>query len=164
MRNSTYQVGELIGWAEWEPPAPQLHIPHELAVGLTPVDMAPYGDDPAIGARLRKRQEKWHATQFRALPRPGQPAVKAAAARDGQNRVATAESGTAPLPRGEETGGAANARSQETGGASARATLPLPATRNPEPGIRNASGNRAADDPMLREFLDEDELDALHVA
>ena len=152
IRNSTYQVGEFIGWAEWEPPAPQLHVSHELAAGLEPADMAQYGDDPSIGARLRKRQEKWHSTQFRALPRPGQPAVKAAAARDGQNRVATAEIGTAALPGREESGGAASARSQETGVESAhRSSLRAPRSIEDMP-------------YSMRKLLAEEELDAVPAA
>lgn len=122
--------GQFIGWAEFEPMSPQLRVEAELVVGMVPVGMDQYGDDPKAGMKMRRIQERWHATQYRALPRPGQPTVKAATVRDGQGNVATAEAGTTSTP--------------------ATHADPKP-RRTPVAHSRNS----AQEDARLREFLEE---------
>jgi hypothetical protein len=96
--------GELICLARWEMPGPQLEV--ESAPGL--VARAPeeiYGVSEDDGYAARKRQERFVRTAFRALPRPGQPAVKVAEARDSHGQVVRAQSAadaaapTAALPQ-----------------------------------------------------------------
>jgi hypothetical protein len=43
------------------------------------------------GDTIRRKQEKFVSTQFRAMPRPGQPSVRSASARDGRGNVINVE-------------------------------------------------------------------------
>lgn len=82
--------GQFIGWADFEVPGPQATIDATHIPGLearTARDI--YGTDDQ-GKDLRKAQLRAVRTAFRALPRPGQPSVRAATMRDGRGNVAEA--------------------------------------------------------------------------
>jgi hypothetical protein len=131
-----WRVGEFVGWAAWEMPGPQLEVtPNEVAGLRIQNTREIYGVGPEAdtGFSARRRQEKWVRTSVRVLPRPGQPAVKAASARDGRGNVA-----------------------EVTAGARSRSEAPQRPTQRQAIDTRNS----AAADPRLREFLEEDELQA----
>lgn len=91
--------GEFITFARWEMPGPQLEA--ERADGLPLVaarelycGLGPLQDD---GYARRRAQEKFVRAAFRALPRPGQPAVGIAEIRDGRGSFArVVENGARP--------------------------------------------------------------------
>lgn len=86
--------GQYIGWAAWEIPGPQLDIDATSARGLTIRSVEEiYGAGAEdTGNSERRRVDKHVSTSFRALARPGQPALKASTQRDGEGRVAKMES------------------------------------------------------------------------
>ncbi len=131
-----WKAGEFVGWAAWEMPGPQLDVTPDETAGLrirNTREIYGVGPEADAGFSGRRQQEKWVRTAVRVLPRPGQPAVKAASARDGRGNVA-----------------------ERTDGARVRTeTSPRPAPR-----AAIDSRNSAAADPRLREFLEEDELQA----
>lgn len=106
-----WSVGQFIGFAAWEIPGPQLDIDATSARGLTIRSVEEiYGagaEDAGNGER--RRVDKHVSSSFRALARPGQPALRASTQRDGEGRVAKMESAetmiTAPAatPRREKT-------------------------------------------------------------
>ena len=63
------KVGQLLCWAQYETPGPQIDL-------RDPAQRTPRAASEAIQA-----QKHWHATAFRALPRPGQPALKSSVIR-----------------------------------------------------------------------------------
>jgi hypothetical protein len=86
--------GQRIGWATFEPPGYQLATEDPRMIeGLQLANVSRYGADPEIGLKLRAQQSKWHRTEFGALPRPGQPAIKASITRDGRGNIAKVEQG-----------------------------------------------------------------------
>lgn len=82
--------GDFICFARWEMPGPQLDMDTAPAGLQAVTTQALYGvgaehDD---GYARRRSQEKFVRTAFRALPRPGQPAMKSAEVRDGRGNFA----------------------------------------------------------------------------
>jgi hypothetical protein len=86
--------GQFIGWAALEVPGPQATLQVQSVRGRdawTVQDrygVAEDGRDAGRRAQLRRVR-----TEARILPRPGQPVVRAATARDGRGNVAQAETG-----------------------------------------------------------------------
>lgn len=93
-----YKLGKLIGFAQWEMPAPSVDVTGPVR-GCEPRPVDEFYGAGAVdqGDTIRKRQSKLVATAFSALPRPGQPAVKRSEARDGEGNVSRVESGAQPL-------------------------------------------------------------------
>lgn len=84
------KVGAFIGWAVWEMPAPAADVEGDVR-SLERRSVEEFYGRGAFDNQnnLRKKQSKIVATAFSALPRPGQPAVKVASARDGEGNVVT---------------------------------------------------------------------------
>jgi hypothetical protein len=127
-----WRDGEFVGWAAWEMPGPQFEATADEVRGLTvrsTREIYGVGPEADAGYAGRRRQEKWMRSASRVLPRPGQPAAKAATGRDGRGNVAEVSVGTAQ-----------------------RATPEI------RPAQRTAmdARNTAAADPRLREFLDDE--------
>ena len=81
-----FREGQFITWAPFELPGPAADVA-SLPAGHVAVDDY-YGlGAPDPGDVELRRQKRWHRTAARLLPRPGQPAVKAGAVRDGQGNV-----------------------------------------------------------------------------
>jgi hypothetical protein len=115
-----YQLGELIGYAAWECPAPSLDVTGDVR-GVERQPLAEFYGEGALdqGDTLRKKQTKLVATVFSAMPRPGAPAVKTTEARDGHGRVSRVE--TAP-----PSGSAAAAPRPDARASALRASLQPP--------------------------------------
>lgn len=84
-----YGDGELICWADYEIPGPQATVTAARGMVVTSLHDR-YGVDADPRQDLRKAQLKLVRTAFRGLPRPGQPAVRVATARDGRGAVSEA--------------------------------------------------------------------------
>jgi len=105
-----YRPGELVCWAAYEVPGPQAvltSVQDPRGIDAQTVQER-YGVDEDTGRAGRKSQLRLARTEFRALPKPGQPAVRTATARDGRGNVAAASNFTRsesrtptdPQPRG----------------------------------------------------------------
>lgn len=95
--------GDFICFARWEMPGPQIDLPHARGLAaVTPQSLYGAGVEDDGYAR-RKSQEKFVRTAFRALPKPGQPAVRTAEVRDGRGNLARV-SDSSPSPGGEGRG------------------------------------------------------------
>jgi hypothetical protein len=93
-RNSKpFGVGDFIGFAPWEIPAPSVDVTGEVrgVVSRPLEDFYPGAIDQ--GDTLRRKQQKAVATIFSALPRPGQPAIKTVEATDGLGNTVRVEKG-----------------------------------------------------------------------
>lgn len=88
-----WSEGQFIGFAAWEIPGPQLEIDATAARGLVIQSVEElYGAGAEDeGHAARKQADKFVTTSFRALSRPGQPALAASTKRDGQGRVSKIE-------------------------------------------------------------------------
>lgn len=73
-----YQLGQFIGWADYEAAGPQF-------------DFRPA--DQREGSDLRRRQVAFHRTAFRAMGRPELPRIAIAAVRDGRGNVGEVRTG-----------------------------------------------------------------------
>lgn len=89
--------GQFMFFAAWEMPAPQVDVSGPVrGVEARPVSEF-YGDDAIDqGDTIRRKQGKLVAVDFKAFPRPGQPAVRVKELRDGEGRLARAESVQGP--------------------------------------------------------------------
>lgn len=85
-----WKLDEFMFVAPREIPGPKLEVSSAPAgVEIKTVDEL-YGPGAIDrGDSLRRKQDKFVATQFRAMPRPGQPVVRSASARDGRGNVVT---------------------------------------------------------------------------
>ena len=85
-----WQIGDFMFTAPREIPGPKLELTSAPAgVEVKTVDQL-YGTGAVDrGDSIRRSQDKFVATQFRSMPRPGQIGVRSAAARDGRGNVAT---------------------------------------------------------------------------
>ena len=95
---SKFRIGEFLGWARWEMPAPAA-ISDTPVRGINPVNVTEiYGQDAIDqGASIRKEQRKrvaeLSATIFTAIPKPGQPALKRTEATDGSGSTIRSQVG-----------------------------------------------------------------------
>ncbi len=102
-----WQPGEFMFTAAREIPGPKLEVSSAPAgVEIKTVEQL-YGTGAVDrGDTIRRSQDKFNATQFRSMPRPGQIAVRSAAARDGKGNVVTvtntAEDGRSKIEDGKD--------------------------------------------------------------
>lgn len=90
--------GRFLCWADYEIPGAQVTLSADAATprGLEPRTVAEYYQtDVDRGRDARRAQARMVRTAYRSLPRPGQPAVRAATARDGRGAVTTTSSARA---------------------------------------------------------------------
>lgn len=87
--------GDFICFARWEMPGPQIDLPEARGLAaVTTQALYGVGAEEDDGYQRRKNQEKFVRTAFRALPRPGQPAIKSAEVRDGHGNFARVADGS----------------------------------------------------------------------
>lgn len=116
-----YHPGQLICMAEFEA-AGALEDVQSLPAGFTAESFSDwYGPEAEdIGDAVLRAQRGWHRTEGRYLPKPGQPAVRTSATRDGHGNAATRQDGgqpaatPAPAPRAERAKPAPAAESAES--------------------------------------------------
>lgn len=82
-----YALGQFICRADFELPAPRADVASLPAGHVALDDYYGVGTENDIGDRELRRQKAWHRTEFRALPKPGQPAVRISSARDGRGNA-----------------------------------------------------------------------------
>lgn len=123
--------GEMIAFASYVVPGPQGQMTAEEAAGLpTQTIEEMYG--PGVidsGDAIRKKQDRRLRTEFRALPRPGQPSVKASTTRDAGGRVTRIETNGqhTPAPQVLVAGQPAPAPAPEPAPATPNRTRTMPA-------------------------------------
>ena len=113
-----WQPGEFMFCAAREIPGPKLEVSSAPAgVEIKTIEQQYGAGAVDRGDSIRRKQDKFVATQFRSMPRPGQIAVRSAAARDGRgnvvevsNQSATGRNGAAAQPQ--DTSSAAAVRAQ----------------------------------------------------
>jgi hypothetical protein len=135
-------AGDFLCFAPWEMPAPQCVLPGDIE-GAVPVEEI-YGEGVAdIGDSVRRAQEKGIGAFVRTVSRviglPGQPSLRAVAARDGKGNALEA---TAPQMQQRSEAPAAPRRDSGQ---------PTPRAQREQ-----ISRNSAVVDPRLREFYEEE--------
>jgi hypothetical protein len=89
-----FALGDFICWARWEMPGPLLQVANDHGLqSYTTQELYGVAQSDDDGLARRRALEKWVQTSFRALPRPGQPSVKAHTKRDGLGYVVEATAG-----------------------------------------------------------------------
>ena len=116
--------GDFMFCAPREIPGPKLEVTTAPAGVRVETIEERYGTGAVdTGDMTRRKQDKFNATQFRCMPRPGQIAVRSASARDGKGNVVEVTNQAVPGPNG------AAAPGQVTGTDPAAALPPKPQAR-----------------------------------
>jgi hypothetical protein len=118
-----YRDGQFICWSEYEVPGCQAVV--EAPAGERGATVEELYGAGAVdhGRAMRQAQLRQVRTAFRALPRPGQPAVRAGTVRDGRGNVIEAVRGALPAEP-VSSPGASRLASQVEGPPRARFELP----------------------------------------
>lgn len=142
-----YRDGQFIGWAVFEVPGPQYSVDLQEVRGTSAFTVQErYGVAEDQRTAGRRNQLRIVRTEARILPRPGQPTVRVATARDGRGNVISAESGRTE-DRGRMTEG--GRRMGEVGGRWAAGRMGSDAEAAAE--VASVLGRRSVPDlPALR--------------
>jgi len=126
-----WQPGEFMFCAPREIPGPKLEVNSAPAgVEIKTVEER-YGSGAVDrGDSIRRKQDKFNATQFRSMPRPGQIAVRSGAARDGRGNVVEVTN-SSPAGAGEDVRRTGEGRRGNAESAPADALPPRPTTARP---------------------------------
>lgn len=148
-----YTLGQFLGIAAWEIPGPAADVTGPVR-GVEPKKLAEFYPGATIdqGDTIRRKQSRLVSTQFSAMPRPGQPKISSSPCgivrRDVSSEAGDIPRGKSRVPSSELDKSHPSHRSHNS----------EPGTRNSEPSTRRAAplSRCAADDPALRELMEED--------